>query len=308
MGLVVTNLKYGSAGTQAYRTATVTFDSSYPTGGETLTAAALGLSRISSLQVNQVDGYVGEVVYPSLLPATVKIKMWEGGVSGFTPAGTNANESAHTHGAGSFQAAAQIWTAGAYAPAGTNSTSAVTGTGTADAQTFTGSASALNLASPVFAGTGYTTAGQVTTTTDNQTMTLNQCAGMWLIGNTASEAPALIVSNTAVTGAPAVLTCIGTPPVTDAGGYKIVATTPVGTNGSSTLSGLALTAAAQTFSGTPAVLTGTNAVSAVTGTSGAGSAHTHIFTGTAVAGAPASEVANGTNLSTVSMEIVAFGL
>lgn len=85
------------------------------------------------------------------------------------------------------------------------------------------SAAPLNLATPAFSGTGFATAGQVVTTTDNQTMTLNQCAGMWLIANgLASTPPALIVSNTAVTGAPAVLTVIGAAPVTDAGTYKVV--------------------------------------------------------------------------------------
>jgi len=87
--------------------------------------------------------------------------------------------------------------------------------------TSTTSAAALDLANPVFSGTGLTAAGQVMTTTDNQTMTLNQCAGMWLIPATGSHAPMLILSNTAVTGAPAVLTVQGTA-ATDAGAYKIV--------------------------------------------------------------------------------------
>ena len=81
---------------------------------------------------------------------------------------------------------------------------------------------------PGFSGTGFATAGQVVTTTDNQTMTLNQCANMWLI--TATQAPCLIVSNTAVSGAPAVLTVYGLAPTTDAGTYKILtAPTPAGT-------------------------------------------------------------------------------
>jgi hypothetical protein len=80
-----------------------------------------------------------------------------------------------------------------------------------------------------FTGTGFATAGQVVTTTDNQTMTLNQCAGMWLLS--ATQPPCWIVSNTAVAGAPAVLTVYGLAPTTDAGTYKIVkAPTPAGTN------------------------------------------------------------------------------
>lgn len=87
-------------------------------------------------------------------------------------------------------------------------------------------ANAVNLAAPVFSGTGQSSAGQVITTTDNQTMTLNQCAGMWFVSDT--HGPYLIVSNTAVTGAPAVLTVMGDAPTTDAGAYKILkGATPV---------------------------------------------------------------------------------
>lgn len=81
-------------------------------------------------------------------------------------------------------------------------------------------ANAVNLATPVFSGTGQSSAGQVITTTDNQTMTLNQCAGMWFVS--ATHGPYLIASNTAVTGAPAVLTIYGGAPTTDAGSYKIL--------------------------------------------------------------------------------------
>lgn len=98
-------------------------------------------------------------------------------------------------------------------------------------QAFTGTAptSGFNHATPAFTGTGLTAAGQAMTTTDNQTMTLNQCAGMLLLAATATTPPMYIVSNTAVTAAPAVLTVIGAA-ATDAGAYKIVkALTPVGT-------------------------------------------------------------------------------
>lgn len=158
---------------------------------------------------------------------------------------------------GGGTAAAQIWTVGT--ATGTNGTSAVSGTGT-----FTGtSAGSLDLATPAFSGTGYATGGQDITTTDNQTMTLNQCAGMWFIANAlASTAPVLIVSNTAVTGAPAVLTVIGTAPATDAGTYKIVKNI-IPTGSVTALSG---TAAAQTW--TVGTLTGTNGTSAVTATAG----------------------------------------
>ena len=127
-------------------------------------------------------------------------------------------------------------------------TKAITPAGTAAAQTFTGTAPAsdLNYATPAFSGTGLTAAGQVMTTTDNQTMTLNQCAGMWLLAATGATPPMLIVSNTAVTGAPAVLTVQGAA-ATDAGAYKILkALTPVGTNSTSALSGTPVAAQAGT--------------------------------------------------------------
>ena len=87
-----------------------------------------------------------------------------------------------------------------------------------------------------FTGTGFATAGQVVTTTDSQTMALNECANMWLI--TATQAPCLIISNTAVTGAPAVLTVYGLAPTTANEGYKILTSpAPVGTVASHTHTG-----------------------------------------------------------------------
>lgn len=98
--------------------------------------------------------------------------------------------------------------------------------------TFTGTASTAAEA-VAFSGTGFATVGQVVTTSDNQTMTLNQCANMWLI--TATHAPCLIVSNTAVSGAPAVLTVFGEAPPTTAEAYKILkAPTPAGSVSSHT--------------------------------------------------------------------------
>ena len=111
----------------------------------------------------------------------------------------------------------------------------LSGVGTASGATapaFTGTAPIAAVAN-AFTGTGYATAGQVVTTSDNQTMAANQCAGMWLI--TATQAPALILSNTAVTGAPAVLTVFGAAPATTAEAYKILrAPTPIGTVASHT--------------------------------------------------------------------------
>lgn len=113
---------------------------------------------------------------------------------------------------------------------GTPTTPTAAGASHNHAFTGTDPVGSLNLATPAFSGTGLTAAAQVMTTTDNQTMTENQCAGMWLIPAAGASAPMLILSNTAVTDAPAVLTVQGIA-ATDAGAYKIVKSlAPVGTN------------------------------------------------------------------------------
>jgi hypothetical protein len=77
------------------------------------------------------------------------------------------------------------------------------------------------------AGVGFATVGQVVTTTDPQTLALNECAGMWLI--TATQAPCLIVSHPACVGAPADFTVMGLAPVTAAEAYQVLrAPTPAG--------------------------------------------------------------------------------
>jgi hypothetical protein len=77
-------------------------------------------------------------------------------------------------------------------------------------------------------GTGFATVGQVVTTSDNQTLALNECAGMWLI--TATQAPCIIDSHPACVAAPAVFTVFGLAPVTAAEGYRVMrAPVPDGT-------------------------------------------------------------------------------
>ena len=102
------------------------------------------------------------------------------------------------------------------------------GAPTSHNHTFTGDAPT-TMSTDVATGTGYTTAGQVVTTSDNQTATLNQFAGLWLL--TATHPPCQIVSHPAAVGAPLVLTVFGEAPATTAEAYKIVrAPTPAGTN------------------------------------------------------------------------------
>lgn len=240
MSLTLSNITRHVSGDQFKIAGRMTFDSSYPTGGESLAANLLGLSILDSIEFEDSGGYAFDAVIAAG-GASALIKAYRAG--GFTPAGT-ITITPHADSAGT--------------PAG--SVSAV----------------ALNLATPAFSGTGYATAAQVVTTTDNQTMTLNECAGMWFIADGLPASPAvLILSNTAVTGAPAVLTCNGVPPVTNAGTYKIVK------------------GAAPTFTGS-ALATHTHASTAA-------------LTGSAVAEAAFNEVDNETNLSTLAIDFVAYG-
>jgi hypothetical protein len=76
-------------------------------------------------------------------------------------------------------------------------------------------------------GTGFSTSGQVVTSTESMTVDLNQYAGCWLLA--AAQPPCLIVSHPAVAAAPVAFTVYGAAPTTDAGTYKILrAPTPGG--------------------------------------------------------------------------------
>jgi hypothetical protein len=272
MGSVVcSNTIYESDGSYGRIDCDAAFSASYnntgsdTTTGETLTAASVGLTLIMGVDTPpEAAGYGFQVLGLASGPAgSVRIKVFQGGsgtTGGTTVTGTNA----------SSNVPGQVFSG---TPA------------TLPAQIFTGtSAGSLNLAAPAFSGTGTTAAGQVITTTDNQTMTLNQCAGMWLIQATGSTPPNLILSNTAVVGAPAVLTVQGAAN-TDAGTYKIVKNiAPVGTNATSSY----------TPAGTNAAATAAAQVWTASGP------HTH----TIGAGA-GSEVPNATNLS-VSLASVRF--
>lgn len=201
MAVVASNVQYP---VEKVVKATIAFDSSYPTGGEQITAAQFGLARFTRIIVNPTGATAGGFGYlfdPTIAASGLTANI----IVGLAPG--------------------------------------VTATGTVAAPTFTGQVpgQAVNYGTPVFSGTGQTSAGQVITTTDNQTMTLNQCAGMWFVS--ATHGPYLIASNTAVTGAPAVLTIYGDAPTTDAGTYKILTgVTPTGTNSAPAFTGSATTA------------------------------------------------------------------
>lgn len=101
--------------------------------------------------------------------------------------------------------------------------------GSSHTHTFTGTAPTA-AATELTSGTGWSTSGQVVTTTETTfTATLNQYAGCWLLG--ATKTPCVIVSHPAVTGGALALTVYGEAPATTAEGFKIYrAPTPAGTN------------------------------------------------------------------------------
>jgi hypothetical protein len=63
MALTIENLERGSSGNLRVVTGTIAFDSSYPTGGESLTPANMALSRVQSVSILPKSGYVFEYDY-----------------------------------------------------------------------------------------------------------------------------------------------------------------------------------------------------------------------------------------------------
>lgn len=63
MALTISNLKYDNSGSQTKVTGQIAFDSSYPTGGEALTAVQLALARISNIVIEPKSGYIFDPAY-----------------------------------------------------------------------------------------------------------------------------------------------------------------------------------------------------------------------------------------------------
>ena len=68
----------GSQGNKKTSQGTITFDASYPTGGESLTPAMIGLGTLENIQFNFVSGYVIEYDYSGEL---VLVYVGSGGVA-----------------------------------------------------------------------------------------------------------------------------------------------------------------------------------------------------------------------------------
>lgn len=63
MALALTSLQYGTAGNMQLVTGVIAFDSSYPTGGEALTPATLGLTTVAFLVAHPTKGLTFEYDY-----------------------------------------------------------------------------------------------------------------------------------------------------------------------------------------------------------------------------------------------------
>jgi len=82
MAVAASNLAWGNAGSETTTTGTLTFSGTYSTGGEAITAAALGLSTVNFLDLIQgEDGLVAKWD-----KANSKILLYRS--AGLTPAGT----------------------------------------------------------------------------------------------------------------------------------------------------------------------------------------------------------------------------
>lgn len=77
------------------KTATVkiTFDDSYPTGGEVLSPSSLGLNQIDAIICNSATT-LGRLVSPILASGVWKLKVWLEGVAVFAEQGSTTDLSA----------------------------------------------------------------------------------------------------------------------------------------------------------------------------------------------------------------------
>jgi hypothetical protein len=255
MALTFTLIEAHSNGDQWKKSCNMALDTSYPQvlGGYYLDPKVFGMNIIEDVEIED------KKLFFDYVKDTGRFKVYAGSGSSHTHAvGTldTGNESTHVH---------------AVTAQATDSVSGGTPAGTINKVN-------IDIAVPEFTGTGVTAVAQVMTTTDNQTMGLNQCAGMWIYPVTGATPPVLILSNTAVTGAPAVFTVQGVA-FTDAGAYYVVGNQPPA------FMGAAL--AGHTHS--------------TTGTTDAGAAHKHTVSGSVAASggaAGAVEFTDGANLST----------
>ncbi len=79
MGLAFSNQKPNTNGKFKQTITTVTFDSVYPSGGEAISPADLGLSVIDHVSINitSIGATTGNVAYVAYVPSTGKLKVYD---------------------------------------------------------------------------------------------------------------------------------------------------------------------------------------------------------------------------------------
>lgn len=263
---------------------TIGLDTSYPAGGYLLNPIYLKLISIEQCNATANEG--GFIF--DWITSTGKLKVLAASGGALTVTGTNLPSAV------TGTAAAQIWTAGAYTPAGTV------------ASTFIGIAMGVHShvltrntqTVAVTPGTGVSAAlaGFPIGCIESVKATVNAVPDVTIQMLPDGSTP---VSGTAtINPATGVMQFLIADTVTSATATYITATT------TAVSAGTPEGTVTSTFTGTPAALTGSNAASALTATAAA-----QVWSGTVAGAASFAEVAPGTNLSALNaLQIIAIGL
>lgn len=248
MAISITTKQPESFGSQSGAVGKFTLDSSYPTGGYSVTPGMFSLSLINSLSATTTSGYDLAYNYTTQKLMVFTAAGGAGGTTGSTSGGTPA---------GSIGAPALAMNS--YTPAGSVGTSSITET-------------------PAVA----VGAGTLAFVPVNVTSVYATAAG--------TPQHLIVVPSTVTPATGEIAINFGTGAFTTFAGDAVTAITVVYQNSGGT------------FTGTPAVLTGTVAAPVFVGSALAG--HTHTV---AAGGGGFSEVSNGTNLSTVVANYIVIG-
>lgn len=133
MALTLASREYHNAGSQRQTVLKATFDSSYATGGEALSAQDFGMKTVNLVTAEPASGYTFEYDYTN-----AKLKAFRS--AGFTPAGTNSAPTVTITGGQGAGVAVQIDTDANAAVLGKTAAATRTGITGVQAPTFTGTA------------------------------------------------------------------------------------------------------------------------------------------------------------------------
>jgi len=248
MAVTITNLRYQSEGSQMKVEGTLTFDTSYPTGGEAITAVQLGMARIDQFYIEDSEGYTydSDIVSGNL---STKIVVYDA-----TASGAIGTEQTHVH------------------PVALDG-----GSSAAVSHTH-----ADTLAVNAAACTGTSAAGSSHTHADTLAVGSAACAGTSDVGASHTHADTLAVNAAACTGTSAVgashVHAVGSLAITDASFTGSSAAVSHNHADNLAINSAALTGSSAAVSHTHADTLAVNSA-ALTGTSAAGASHTHAIAG-----------------------------